>query len=285
MHPVDVNADRRVKYFERMGMYGFSSLSFPVPLQAVGPFAQRNNMSINVYGVGDDNEVIYPLRVSPTHVPDRHVYLLLFEHGVHHYTTIRDFSRLVGRLLSSHGHTVHCCRRCLHAYSSQELLDAHALDCCHAQRTKFPKDPRCRFTNIQKQLLAPFVVYADFASILQRVDDDEVTDTTQGVAAGGDEPTSALGPFQEHLPCIFAYKVVSSEVPDFSRPLVSYRGEDAGEMFVRKLQEEEAQLFQEYIATPQQLLELTDAELRSFHTSHMSHISHMQPAAGRGQIS
>ena len=54
-----------------------------------------------------DNEVIYPLRVSSTLLPDRHVDLLLFEHdGVQHNATIRDFSRLVGRQLSSHGHTV-----------------------------------------------------------------------------------------------------------------------------------------------------------------------------------
>ena len=37
-------------------------------------------------------------------------------------------------------------------------------------------------------------------------------------------------------------------------------------MFVRKLQEEAEQLFQEYIDTPQQLVKLTDAELCSFHT-------------------
>ena len=187
--------------------------------------------------------------------------LLLFERdGVQHYITIRNFSRLVWRQLSNHGHTVHCCRRCLHAYSSQELLDAHVRDCCHAQRTKFPKDSRCRFPNIQKQLLAPFVSYADFESILQLVG-DEAMDTTQGVTVGGDEPTPV--PFQEHLPCSFAYKLVSSVVPDFCRPLVSYRGEAAGEVFIRQLQEEAEQLFQEYIATPQQLLALTDAESTS----------------------
>ena len=175
--------------------------------------------------------------------------------------------------MSNHVHTVHCCRRCLHAYSSQEVLDAHALDGCHAQRTKFPKDSRCRFTNIQKQLLAPFVVYADYA-ILQRVG-EEAMDTTHGVAVGGDEPTPA-GPFQEHLPSSFAYMLVSSVVHDLSRPLVSYRGEDAGEMFVRKLQGEAEQLFQEYIATPQQLLALTEAELRSFHTAINCHICNQQ---------
>ena len=60
MHPADVNADRRGKYVEHMGKYEFSSLHFPVPLQVVGSFALGNNMSINVYGVNDDNEVIYP---------------------------------------------------------------------------------------------------------------------------------------------------------------------------------------------------------------------------------
>ena len=51
------------------------------------------------------------------------------------------------------------------------------------------KDPRCRFTNIQKQLTAPFVIYADFESVIQRV--DEAMDTTQGAAVGDDEPTAA----------------------------------------------------------------------------------------------
>ena len=110
--------------------------------------------------------------------------------------------------------------------------------------------------------MAPFVVYADFESILQRV--DEAMDTTHGVAAGGfgGEPITASGPFQEHIPCSFAYKVVSSVVPDFSKPLVSHRGGDAGEMFVRKLQEEAEQLF---------LQTLTNAELRSFHTATKCH--------------
>ena len=95
------------KYVKHKGKYDFSSFPFPVSLQAVGPFTLRNNMSINVYGVDDDIEVIYPFRLPSTLAPDRHVDLLLFEHGVQHYTTIRDFSRLVGRQLSNHGHTVH----------------------------------------------------------------------------------------------------------------------------------------------------------------------------------
>ena len=55
--------------------------------------------------------------------------------------------------------------------------------------------------------------------------------------------------------------------------------EDAGEMFVRKLQEESEQMFQEYIATHQQLPALTEAELRSFHTAITCHICN-QPLGG-----
>ena len=98
-------------------------------------------------------------------------------------------------------------------------------------------------------------------------------DITQGVAAGGDDkPIAASGPYKEHLPCSCAYKVVSSVLPDFSRPLIAHSGGDAGEICVRKLQEKAEQSFQVYIDTPQQLQELTDAELRSFHTATNCHI-------------
>ena len=80
--------------------------------------------------------------------------------------------------------------------SSQELLDANATDCCHVQRTKFPNYQRCRFTDIQKQLPAPFVVYAE--SILKPVDKDQ--DTAQGVDVGGQSLSHIL---QEHIPCTF----------------------------------------------------------------------------------
>ena len=113
--------------------------------------------------------------------------------------------------MGNHGHTVYCCKQCLHAYRTQELLDGHA------QRTKFSDDPRCRFTNIQKKLPTPFVVYADFESILKPV--DTYVDTTQGVQVGGEFLSHV---FQEHIKCSFAYKVVRSSVdPNFSRPLVA----------------------------------------------------------------
>ena len=206
-------------------------------------------MSINVYGIEDGRKVIYTLRVSDAVIPGKHVDLLLHELGeIQHYSTIKDFSRLINGQLSSDHDTMYCCKKCLHAYSTPELLVKHPKDCCHVQNTKFPKDLRCRFTNIQKQLVAPFVVYADFESVLKPISD---IDTTQGVTLGEESSTTA---FQEHIPCSFAYKIASSVDPDFSRPLVMYRGEDAAEKFVRDLKREAKQLNTEYIKAPKPMI-------------------------------
>ena len=62
--------------------------------------------------------------------------------------------------MSNHEHATYFCKKCLHGYKTHKLLKADAEDCCHAQRTKSPKDSRCRFTNVQEQLPVPFVVYA-----------------------------------------------------------------------------------------------------------------------------
>ena len=181
-----------------------------------------------------------------------------------HYTTIENFSRLISGQIGSHNGTTYCCKKCLHAYTSQELLNVHADDCCHVQRTKFPKHPRCRFTNFQRQLPAPFVVYADSESILKPVNAD--VDVTQGVDTGTESSTSV---FQEHIPCRFAYKIVSGADPDFSRPLVMYRG-DAAEMFVRKLQLEAKQVCG-YITTLKPI-EFTATDSLSFNSATTCHI-------------
>ena len=209
---MDNHPNRMVNYVEHACGHDFSSLCFPVSLSLIASFAAKNNLSINVYGVEDEMKVIYPLCVNDSVVPGRHVDLLLHEcYGDQHYSTIKDFTR-------NHGHAICCSKKCLHVYSTKELLATHAVDCCHVHHTKFPLDPRCHFTNIQKQLTAPFVVYTDFESILKSV--NEGVDVTQGVSTGTASSTTV---YQEHVPCSFAYKVVSSIDPDFSRTLVMYR--------------------------------------------------------------
>ena len=242
MHPVgerNRNPNRMSGYEEHVDKYDFSSLRFPVPSSSIGSFATKNDLFINVYVVENNEKVIHPLRVSQTIVPGRHVDLLLYEcGGIQHYSTITNSSRLVYNQLNNRNGATHFCKKCLHGYSTPELLKDHGEYCWHAQWSKIPKDYRCRFTNVQKQLLAPFVACAYFESILQPVSDG--VDVMQRVDVGVESSTTV---FQEHVPCSFAFKIVSSVGPDFSRPLVMYRGKDAAETFVRKLQLEADQLF------------------------------------------
>ena len=110
-HPVGKyeHPNRMSKYEDHVNKYDFSSLRFPVPLSSIGSFVTTNNLSINVYGVENDEELIYPLRVSQTVVPDRHVDLLLHEcNSIQHYTTINNFSRLVRNQLSNHKCATYC---------------------------------------------------------------------------------------------------------------------------------------------------------------------------------
>ena len=96
----------------------------------------------------------------------------------------------------------------------------------------------------------------DFESILKPV--NEGIDVTQGVSTGTASSTTV---YQEHVLCSFAYKVVSSVDPDFSRPLVMYRGEDAAYKFVPDLQKEAKQLCYEYIAKPKTMIFSTEDSL------------------------
>ena len=181
LHPAIDSPNHMENYLAYVDKYYFSTLSYPVPLSSIAPFAARNGISINVYAVEDGKPVVFPLCVTDNVVKGKHVDLLLHEMGgIQHYSTIRNFSRLVSAQLNIHRQAVYYCKKCLHAYSSSKLLKKHSLDCCHVQRFEFPKDPRCKFTNIKKQLLAPVVVLEPLSNV----------DTTQGVAVGGEPSTT-----------------------------------------------------------------------------------------------
>ena len=128
-------------YSPHKHLYDFSSLSFPVPLSAVTPFAMKNGISINVYAVEDGKRVIFPLCVTDAPVEGKHVDLLMHEvNEIQHYSTICNLSRLISGQLGNHQHGIYCCKKCLHACSSVDVLKRHTERCTHVQLSKFTKD-------------------------------------------------------------------------------------------------------------------------------------------------
>ena len=130
MHPATSNKPNSMEnYVVYASEYDFSSLCFSVPLSSIASFAAKNSLSINVNGVEDEKKVIYPLRVTEAVLPDRHVDLLTHErNGVQHYSTIKNFSRLISSQLSRHDGAVYCCKKCLHAYTCCRLLPSSTYE-------------------------------------------------------------------------------------------------------------------------------------------------------------
>ena len=160
-------------------------------LKDIRNFEKANNISISVYGYQEGKEdqegFVYPLKVSKE-VNERRVNLLLIaDDDANHYCFIKDFGKLVGSQYSSCVHKTYFCRFCLHGFSRAQdrshrrtdkemktRLEEHEERCFAfaAQRTESPDDPIPKSENIQKQVDAPFTVYADFESILKQLSGD-----------------------------------------------------------------------------------------------------------------
>ena len=84
-----------------------------------------------------------------------------------------------------------------------------------------------KFNNFQKQLPVPFVIYADFEAITQKIDSCQPNDEK-----------SYTEKYQKHIDCGYSYKVVCCYDDKFSRPIQLYRGKNAVYKFLEAMLEE-----------------------------------------------
>ena len=72
--------------------------------------------------------MVYPLEVAKVIIKKRHANLLLTEkNDQHHYTTIKDFSRLVRSQISRNKCQHFYCYSCMHGFIDKELLKIHPV--------------------------------------------------------------------------------------------------------------------------------------------------------------
>ena len=76
--------------------------------------------------------------------------------------------------------------------------------------------PSVYFNNFHKQLPVPFVIYADFESITEKMSTCQPSDKR-----------SYTEKYQRHTACSFGYKVVCHYDKKYSKDIVIYRGENA----------------------------------------------------------
>ncbi|XP_025264301.1 uncharacterized protein LOC112637856 [Camponotus floridanus] len=213
----------------------------PMTLNGIGRFERLNDISVNVYTVGerrrgkdgDGGIRIVPLRLTDRK-RERHVNLLYLSdamregNAVGHFACIRDLSRLIGSQLSKRQHRTYVCDRCMHYFRTSEKLSAHSEDCGELNDCAIvlpgEDDRWLEFEHHSRKERIPFAVYADLECALERKEGDE----------GGRTKNTRI--VQHHRVHSVAYYTRCS-FDDASSAYGSYRGEDCGAWFVRELRD------------------------------------------------
>ena len=96
--------------------------------------------------------------------------LMVFEDGIWHYTAIKSLSRLLSSKNSNTKGKQHFCMNCLQGFTQESSRDQHQVYCENNEsvRVEMPKQSSTvKFKDGQNQFKAPFIMYADFKSILE----------------------------------------------------------------------------------------------------------------------
>ena len=217
---------------------------------------------------------IYTVRRSKHNVEcKKQVNLLMIEDGgKRHYTAIKNIFRLLSKLNGRTSRVYHFCMNCLNGFQTASARDKHYDYCSsngHVKVTMLTKEEKFfKFHDGQYQFKVPFMMYADFESILKPVD-ERYRDKMNRMKAGRKGKASYTEKINTHVPsgwCVhstFAYG-------DVYNPLKMYRDKDYVEKFVEYIEEEVRQL---YATFPQQpMRRLTDALKRGHRGAEKCHI-------------
>ena len=148
--------------------YDWSGLEFPISIKDIGKFETRNNISVNVLAVeGGD---IYIHRKGQRMMGREINLLMVSEDGIRHYTAIKSLSRLLSSKNSNTKCKQHFYMNCLQGFTQESSRDQHQVYCKDNEsvRVEMPKQgSTVEFKDGQNQFKVPFIMYADFESILE----------------------------------------------------------------------------------------------------------------------
>ena len=118
------------------------------------------------------------------------------------------------------------CMSCLQCFSSEKVLTNNKDICIQVNGTQEIQMPDknnniLKFTNYHKQLPVPFVIYADFEAITQKI---------QGCKPNNDY--SYTEAYQKQKDCGYGYKVVCCYDDKYTKPIQIYRGDKSAYKFM-----------------------------------------------------
>ena len=229
LNPQDKNPQMIKKtdkqYVEKLD---YTDIEFPVTVKHYKRIEKQNSININVFGY--ELKQPFPIYVSKEKYQD-HMELLMITKGENkHYVLMKDFNKFMYNQ-TKHKERKHFCMHCLQGFSREDVLTEHIPNCIAIngeQAIKMPEEgDEVFFKNHHKQLPAPFVIYADFEAITEKVDSCQPSDKKSYTEA-----------HQKHTDCGYGYKVVCCYDDEFSKPVQVFRGENAVYKFMENMLEE-----------------------------------------------
>ena len=213
-------------YIEKLD---YSNIDFPVSVKHYNKIEKQNSINISVFGY--ENKEPYPIYVSKEKYEDHMELLLITKNENKHYVLIKDFNRFMFNQ-TKHEHRKHFCMHCLQSFSSERVLNNHKENCIQVNGTQAIKMPDkdnniLKFNNFHKQQPVPFVIYADFEAITEKI---------QGCQQRGNK--SYTEAYQRHTDSGYGYKVVCCYDDKYTKPIQIYRGEKAVYKFMENMLEE-----------------------------------------------
>ena len=172
LNPQDKNQQRIKKSDkEYTNKLNYSGIEFPVTTKQYNKIEKQNEININVFSYEDKQP--YPIYVSKEKYEDHMNLLLITEDENKHYVLIKDFYTFMFNK-TKHKERKHFCMHCLQCFSSERVLTNHKDNCIQVNGTQavqmLDKDNNIlKFNNFHKQLPVPFVIYADFEAITEKI--------------------------------------------------------------------------------------------------------------------
>ena len=181
LNPKDKNAERIDKDLKsKENTLNMEGIDYPVNLKDIKRFEKQNlDISISVLGYSKD-ERIYPLRISEFTKKKKEderkhniVLLLIKNKDNSHYCYVKNLSALLSSQVNNHDHKLYFCLNCLNGFDTPEKLEKHKEYCSEEESIKINMPPPGSFIKFKNYLYserAPFVIYADFESLLKPLD-------------------------------------------------------------------------------------------------------------------
>ena len=162
-----------------------------------------------------------------------------------HYTAIKSISRLLSKLKRKTKRVYHFCMNCLNSFRTESARDKHYEYCSSKGHVKvnMPTEKKkwLKFHDGQYQFKVPFMLYADFESILKPVDERyrDRMNTMKTERKGNASCTEKINTHVQSGWCVqrtFAYE-------DVSEPSKMYQGKVCVEKFVEYIEKEVKRLY------------------------------------------